>query len=409
MKKTRYKRNSWLITFAVLLASASAAWSATEQVIYNFGSFRGDGSQPYVGLIRDAAGNIYGTTYVGGAFNAGTVFELSPVQGGGWNYAIIHSFAGGNDGGGPLGRLTLDTAGNLYGSTFAGGNGGTGNGIAFELSPSPGGNWTETVLHAFTGNGAGSTDGGFPEGGMVLDAAGNVYGTTDAGGSKGDGIVFELSPSPTGWTETVLHNFLGQADGANPFGSLAMDRQGRIYGDTFFGTVFRLTQNHTTKKWSFRTIFSFVNSNGNPNRDLIVDSHFHIFGTMSAGLPNAKGTIFELSKSAGVWTLNYLYGFSGGADGGFPIVGVTMDTASNLYGTTSMGGTNNLGVVYKLSNTGSKWTETVLHSFAGAPGDGAFPLYSEPALDAAGNLYGTTWQGGSNGGGGSGTVYEVTH
>jgi hypothetical protein len=210
MKKTRYIRNSSLMTFAVLLASASAAWTVTKQVIYNFDSFRGDGSQPYVGLIRNAAANLYRTTYIGGASNAGTVFELSPVLAGGWSYAIIHSFAGGNEGGGPFGRLTLDSAGNLYGTTFAGGNGGTANGIAFELSPSPGGNWTETVLHAFTGNGAGSTDGGFPEGGIILDAAGNVYGTTDAGGSKSDVIVFELSPSPTGWTETVLHNVHGR-------------------------------------------------------------------------------------------------------------------------------------------------------------------------------------------------------
>jgi uncharacterized repeat protein (TIGR03803 family) len=210
---------------------------------------------------------------------------------------------------------------------------------------------------------------------VVLDAAGNVYGTTDAGGSQGLGIVFELSPSPSGWSETVLHNFLGQSDGAGPYGSLTKDRKGRIYGVTQDYTAFRLTQNPTTGKWSFHTIFSFLNSNGAPNRDLVVDSQFHIFGTMSGGLPHALGTVFELSETAGVWTLKYLYGFSGGADGGFPFVGVRRDAAGNLYGTTDMGGTHNMGVVYKLTNDAGTWSEIPLYSFAGAPGDGVSRIF----------------------------------
>ena len=188
MKTKRRTRNSWLLTVVAFLATATSVWASTEQLIHDFGSFSFDGGQPVMGLTRDAAGNLYGTTYVGGDFNGGTVFELSPLPGGGWSYRRLHSFGSGpDDGGGPLGRLALDAAGNIYGTTFAGGNGGKANGIAFELSPSRSGNWTETVLHTFAGGPAGSTDGGFPEGGVILDANGDLYGTTSAGGSAGLG------------------------------------------------------------------------------------------------------------------------------------------------------------------------------------------------------------------------------
>ena len=206
----------------------------------------------------------------------------------------------------------------------------------------------------------------------------------------------------------MLHHFLQRADGGNPIGDLTVDRCGRLYGVTFIGSnIFRLTQNPTAKKWNFKTLFTFQNNkaNGAPNPDLAVDAHFHIFGTMSHGAPNAVGTVFELSLSAGVWTLNYHYGFSGGSDGGFPNVGVVIDTGS-LYGITPLGGTNNLGVVYQLTQSGGAWSHSVLHSFAGPPGDGAKPLLVVPVLDQAHNLYGTTWQGRSSGG--RGTVWQIT-
>ncbi len=214
----------------------------TETVLHNFNNNGRDGVNPQAGLIIDAAGNLYGTTYRGGIHNSGTAFELSPQQGGGWTEKVLHSFGHGSDGITPDANLTIDAAGNLYGTTYNGGI--HGRGTAFELTPREGGGWTETVLHSF-GNGS---DGANPYAGLIIDANGNLYGTTLAGGIHTAGTAFELSPRQGGgWTETILHSFGNGTDGNSPYAGLIFDASGNLYGTTLeggihsYGVVFEIT------------------------------------------------------------------------------------------------------------------------------------------------------------------------
>jgi uncharacterized repeat protein (TIGR03803 family) len=225
---------------ALLMTSTFAAAQVQGQVLHNFNGT--DGAYSQAGLIFDAAGNLYGTTAGGGTSFAGTVFELTPIAGGGWTEKVLHNFNNdGTDGYLLYAGLVMDAAGNLYGTTYEGGtyNGGT----VFELTPTAGGGWTEQVLWSF-GNG---TDGIEPQADLIFDAAGNLYGTTRVGGAYGPGTVFELTPTGSGgWTERVLHNFNGM-DGNNLSGGLIFDAAGNIYGTTGFGgtddkgTVFELS------------------------------------------------------------------------------------------------------------------------------------------------------------------------
>jgi uncharacterized repeat protein (TIGR03803 family) len=214
----------------------------TETLLHNFNNNGRDGVNPQAGLIIDDAGNLYGTTYRGGIYNSGTAFELSPQQGGGWTEKVLHSFGHGSDGITPDANLTIDAAGNLYGTTYNGGI--HGRGTVFELTPREGGGWTETVLHSF-GNGS---DGANPYAGLIIDANGNLYGTTLAGGIHTAGTAFELSPRQGGgWTETILHSFGNGTDGNSPYAGLIFDASGNLYGTTLeggihsYGVVFEIT------------------------------------------------------------------------------------------------------------------------------------------------------------------------
>jgi uncharacterized repeat protein (TIGR03803 family) len=239
-----------------LTPAAGGGW--TEQVLHRFPDDNGtDGTAPVAGLIIDAAGNLYGTTSSGGTlFFRGTAFELTPAAGGVWTETVLHSFGNGTDASEPRAGLIFDAAGNLYGTTAVGGTGSNcifGCGTVFELTPAAGGGWTEKVLYSFNANG---TDGYSPEAGLIIDAAGNLYGTTYAGGTSsgcapyGCGTVFELTPAAGGgWTETVLHNFGNGTDGSTPFAGLIFDAAGNLYGTTYYGgtganeggTVFEFT------------------------------------------------------------------------------------------------------------------------------------------------------------------------
>jgi uncharacterized repeat protein (TIGR03803 family) len=226
---------------------AGGGWK--ETIVHRFG--RGtDGNNPIGGLVFDASGNLYGTTYKGGLINTacpfgcGIVYELSPAAGGGWTEKGLHAFAGSSDGASPLSGLTFDRAGNLYGTTFAAGA--HGNGLVYRLVPNASGGWTEQVLYSFLGH----PDGAIPEAGVVLDAAGNLYGTTPAGGAScGCGTVFKLTPANSGfWTFTLLYSFTGGNDGRepNPNGPLVLDSTGKLFGITntkgsgLKGTAFEL-------------------------------------------------------------------------------------------------------------------------------------------------------------------------
>jgi uncharacterized repeat protein (TIGR03803 family) len=277
-------------------------------VLYRFEGFPNDGYFPETILAEDGAGNLYGVTNEGGTSNFGTVFRVDPTG----KESILHDFAGppngGGDGASPSAGLTLDDAGNLYGVT--GGGGAYGAGTVFELDNTG----TETLLYSFTGG----SDGGGPDSVLIFDSLGNLYGTTRGGGSSsvcdgGCGTVFELSPDSGGWTETALYSFCslsGCADGERPLtGPLVRDSAGNIYGTTLFGGAYR-------------------NCNG-----------------------DACGVVFKLDP-AGKETV--LHSFTGGRDGAFPYAGLTMDNSGSLYGTAWQGGATcftsyTCGVVFKIT------------------------------------------------------------
>ncbi len=340
---------------ATMLVTATRAAAQQERVLHSFNNNGTDGYAPYTSLIADGAGNLYGTTDVGGPYHGGTVFELSPKAGGGWTETVLYAFGNGTDGAFPFGNLIRDSAGNFFGTTLQG-NGAYVGGTAYELSPAGGGGWTETVLHVF-GNG---TDGLKPTGSLVFDASGNLYGTTTLGGLENLGTVFELSPAAGGgWTERVLHAFSSLAEGFTPIGGLTSDKAGNLYGVTFQG------------------------------------------GSGAYG----NGTVFELKSTAGggwTWRVIYSFGSVSPADGSNPSSGLIFDGAGNLYGTTSAGGTATTcggagcGTAFELHPTaGGGWNEKILYNFNNNGTDGYTPG-SGLVFDAAGHLYGTT-DGGGNG------------
>jgi uncharacterized repeat protein (TIGR03803 family) len=405
-----------LATFSVnlLLAGTNAA-AQTETILHSFNNNGADGIQPKAGLISDAAGNLYGTTYTGGAYNFGSVFELSPKAGGTWTETILHSFkANGVDGYNPISTLVFDRSGSLYGTTENGGS--YLYGTAFELSPVKGGGWSERVLHHFGSDSA--DDGWFPTAGLIIDKSYNLYGTTGAGGLNGLGAVFQLSPGANGaWTETTLHSFSGgSTDGGFPMSGLILDAAGNLYGTTYnggtygTGTAFKLTPS-AGGSWTETVLFSFNNGNdgsdeaNTPYDGLTSDASGNLYGTGYLGGTRNAGGVFELTPDArGTWTGKLLHSFgTQNADGYSPMGGVSFDAAGNLYGTTYDGGAHGYGAVFELiHNADGSWTEKTLHSFNVNGGDGYNP-YAGVILGSGGILYGTT------GGGlyGQGTVFSV--
>jgi uncharacterized repeat protein (TIGR03803 family) len=414
---------------ATLLMTGTRVAAQTETVLYDFTCCPlGPANQPYGGLISDAAGNLYGTTFQGGAYGHGAVFELSPIAGVGWSETVIYSFneKPGQIDYGPESGLTLDAAGNLYGTKSTGGA--SGFGMVFKLIPSGGGTWTLKVLHSFIG-----TDGDYPEAGVIFDGVGNLYGTTHFGGAYGYGAVFELSPiAGGGWREKVLYSFrhVGH-DGVNPDAGLVFDAAGNLYGTTRVGgtnlskkcqsgcgTVFELSP-VAGKGWRETVLHSFA-ENGTDGAfaygGLIIDGAGNLYGATNAGgtglcktsVVVGCGTVFELSPVAGGgWTEAILYNFlKNGTDGVYPQTGTLLLAGGNLYGVTDKGGTNSVGTVYKLSPAvGGGWTETILHAFQNNGSDGLYPNGSL-IMDSLGNLYGTTSSGGTSVQGG--TVFEIT-
>jgi uncharacterized repeat protein (TIGR03803 family) len=387
----------------------------TFTVLYTFGAVLEDAANSMAGVIRDLAGNLYGTTNGGGALAQGTVFELAPVAGGGWTETILHSFAGGAaDGADPRAGLIRDSKGNFYGTTIYGGA--FNQGTVFKLAPATGGSWTETILYSFTGG----TDGAYPFYGSLVLAGGYLYGTTYEGGDlsclnvPGCGVVFRVKA--TGGHESVLHSFSynppSQNDGAYPFGGVSRDTAGNVYGVTYGGgstgdgVVFKLSP-ATGGGWAETLLHTF--SDTSPDgvgsyAGLVRDKAGNLYGTTSGEnfIQGAVGTIFEVD-SAGTETLPHI--FTGPpSDGGGPMSNLILDGKGNLYGTTPGGGTYGAGAIFKLSPTSGGWTETILYSFTGGA-DGSSPL-GTLLRDSAGNLYGTTYTGGV--GAVSGVVFELT-
>lgn len=259
-----------------------------------------------------------------------------------WIETPLYKFSGGSDGSNPYGAtLVFDQAGNIYGTTFGGG-GGTcpgGCGVVYKLTPA-GNGWTQSVIYSF----AGGTDGSAPWAGVTLDQAGNLYGTTYRGGANGSGIVYELSPAGSSWTKKTLYSFRIQQDGGNPYAGLIFDSSGNLYGATQYGgpggggTVFQLTP--AGESWTFATLHNFVRASGSlaqgPVNNLVMDSAGNLYGA------TAGGSAFKLTQVTG-WTYTSLHNFTGGLDGGSLRSNLVFDAAGNLYGTASVGGTGNIG------------------------------------------------------------------
>jgi uncharacterized repeat protein (TIGR03803 family) len=334
----------------------------TETTLHNFNDSTGDGENPLGTVIFDSAGNLYGTTRYGGANSCGIVYQLVPQQNGSWKENILHSFDSSVDGCAPYAGVILDAAGNLYGTASEGGANSWGT--AYELSPASGGGWTPKVLHAF----GGETDGWTPLGGLIMDAAGNLYGTTEAGGERtvnDGGTVYELHPQAGGaWKERILANF--SLDGSfpqEPYASLVFDGSGNLYGTSYFGgrgnrgTVFEVSPNKGG--WTTKTLHSFqkiddLTDGSEPTSSLVLDSSGNIYGTTSdgGGCDQCYGTVFELSPptSGTEWTEALLYVFTNQSpNGASPQAGVIFDSAGNLYGTAQYGGTNLSGVAYEIT------------------------------------------------------------
>jgi uncharacterized repeat protein (TIGR03803 family) len=408
-----------IVSMSLLVTST---WTyAQEKVLHSFNEE--GGYYAYAGLILGASGGLYGVTYEGGSdgcdgAGCGTIFELTPSRSGRWSEKVLYNFrtTGGRDGFYPQAGLIFDAAGNLYGTTYAGGA--HGDGTVFELTPTAKGGWSEKVLHSFRNNGE---DGYYPDAGLVFDASGNLYGTTNEGGAHAVGTVFQLTPHEDGsWSERVLHsfnnnfNFSGK-DGFYPEAGLVFNAAGSLYGTTLYGgvygagTVFELTPT-AEGDWSERVLHSF-NSNGKdgyyPYAGLILGPSGNLYGTTYAGGAYDYGTVFEVAPTAGgVLAEKVLYSFNDKGTGGYsPYAGLILDSVGSLYGTTLNGGAHNSGTVFELTSTaGGSWMEKVLHSFRENGSDGVNP-YAGLIFDAAGNLYGTTAEGGAHD---TGTVFEVT-
>lgn len=391
-----------LLALAVLALPGNAY--ASFRVLYTFkgGS---DGSGSVASLIADAAGNLYGTTASGGGTGCGgggcgTVFRLAPNG----TETVLYSFAGGEDGAYPVAGLIMGGSGNFYGTTSGGGTDGCegeGCGTVFKLAP----DGTETVLHAF----AGGSDGSAPEAGLIMDSSGELYGTTVSGGSGANGTVFKLAPDGT---ETVLYAFQGGSDGGNPYAGLIMDKSGNLFGTTEYGgtggivsagTVFEvMPDGHEKVLWDFCSRDSCGDGEF-PVAGLIRDKAGNLYGTTTWG--GIIGTAFKLAPDG---TETVLHDFADRPDGANPYGGLVIDKSGNLYGTTFQGGKvcgdygSSCGTVFKIAPDG---TETVLHAFRKLKGDGIIPQ-SGLIKDARGNLYGTTptltWHSGD------GTIFEIT-
>jgi len=379
---------------------AAPAVAQRETVIASFG--HGNGRYPAARLYEDRNGNFFGTAELGGKASdkLGTVFEVSGGKHA-WATKAIYNFSL-LTGGFPEGGVIRDMSGALYGTAGLGDEDGCGN--VFELKPHRG-TWAEMTLHNFSY----SDDGCVPVGELVHDSAGDLYGVTGIGGTNGEGTVFELLNAGGSWSYAILYSFAAGTDGNRPQG-IRMDSSGTIYGTTASGgvngegTVFELTQKGGAWRESILHSFGGAGDGSNPTGGLGEDSAGNLYGAARAGGAYGAGTVYELSRSGKNWIEATLYSFTGGSDGNQPYDGVTLAKGA-LYGVTPSGGSaGGGGVVYRLTQSGGTWTETVLHSFP-LPGgkDGSEPS-ARPIVDKSGVVYGVTLDGAENN---FGRVYRI--
>jgi uncharacterized repeat protein (TIGR03803 family) len=408
--------------------TVSLTFAVSEEVLYSFGSNTTDGYYPYAGLALGPSGQLYGTTFDGGNGSSalGTVFELTRGAQGDWTEKILYNFCSAQnceDGANPQGSLLVDSKGNLYGTTASGGA--NGFGALFRLSYHGADNsWTETVLHSFNFTNDG-TEGYYPLSGVIMDASGNLYGTTQWGGTYNSGTVYRLKPAGETWIETLLYSFNdNDQDGYEPYAPLIFDGAGNLYGTTYSGgtsgkgcggsgcgTVFELTP--VGKGWKESVLFSFkdnLKDGFKPWGGVVFDKAGNLYGTTSGGGPafgGGAGTVFQLSPNGNHWTENVIHYFKeNNIDGYSSVAGLAIDAKGALYGTTFYGGKYNDGIIFRVRQVKGTWVETVLHTFDWSltVKDGTLPS-SPLVLDESGNLYGTTQDGGNYN---QGAVFELT-
>lgn len=398
-------RRVFLFCIAISLLSVPSWAANSTKLIYSFAG-GGDGEYTDTELVMDASGNLYGTSVQGGTYGGGTVFEVTPSG----VHTVLYNFTGGTDGGEPYKGVTIDPQGNLYGTAVTGGSGSCegGCGVVFKLTNTSG-VWTESVIHAFTGG----SDGSGPGSPVEFDQRGNLYGTTPTGGKYGMGVVYQLAPSGSSWKLHVVHAFTGGSDGGGgSASSLLIDKSGNLYGVCTvggvngFGTVYEISP--VNSQWQFKTLYAFKDQPDGalPYGGVVFDKQGNLYGTTYYAGVNDLGTVYKLMHSNGHWVESVLYSFKGGSDGASPISGLVADGSGNFYGTTSDGGASSCscGVIFKMTRgSGGKWTESVVYQFPGDPEPGF--AYNGLISNSTGSFYGATVHGGSNN---DGAVYEFT-
>ena len=402
-----YLRRQPFSILAVLTLLLSSASGQTYQVLHNFNPDNGDGWFPSGVILMSSDGTIYGTAARGGGsqlcFRAGcgVVFQLTPNADGTWSESFVHKFSG-VDGDFPAGPLIFDSRANLFG--IAASRGIYGFGTMYELTPDGRGNWSERILHQFTGGADGA---GNPGAALVFDRAGHLYGDSNLYGANNKGNIYSMT-GPLKSQQVILHSFTGGSDGSSPSVNLTTDAGGNLYGTTYgggsgYGLVFEMS--HGTSGWVESILYTFAwQDRIIPSSGVIFDSAGNLYGTTSTGGDYGQGAVFRLTHHAdGTWTPAILYSFRLRPDGSFPFGPLTFDRSGNLYGTTANGGASNFGTIYELvPSGGGHWSERILHSFNGS--DGGQPLEGV-ILDTAGNLYGNTQYGGDFNGG---VVFKLT-
>jgi len=405
--------------WAVLALLFTEVLSAqTYSVIHNF-TDTPDGAQPDAGLTMDRAGNLYGTTPLGGFAGSqscpagcGTVYRLSRTSNG-WTITILHAFGGPrSDGADPFSRVIFGRDGALYGTTYSGGTGP--RGTVFRLSPPAKscGNvpcpWEESH-YSFP---ADYLSGAGPIAEVAFDAQGDLYGTTDVGGPNycrnvpnSCGVLYKLTTPIQEWNQSVIWDF-EESSGNSPYGGITFDASGNIFGVTTvggsadLGTFYEMTE--SAGSWTHTVLYNFTGQSDGaaPDGNLLEDAEGNLYGTAAAGGSGGGGTVFEFSPSGSGWNFSVLHSFSG-TEG--PVAGLTMDANGNLYGTTLHDGSFGYGNVFRLTKSNGYWNYVSLHDFSG--GADGWASYSTVLIDAAGNLYGTAALGGAIGGG---VVWEIT-
>jgi uncharacterized repeat protein (TIGR03803 family) len=390
------------------------AWAGADfEVIYTFVG----GTAPYAPnapLTIGGNGRLYGTTAAGGSttcgiYGCGTVFRLT-LKDGHWAESVLTGFPNSSQSPDPCGPLVLDSAGNVYGTGI---NEFTENGLivdgqVFQVLNEDG-SYTESTIHDFAG---GESDGQYANPGLVRDREGNLYGSTEAGGSglpNGAGTVFEFSPNGDGtWTETLLYQFSYETS-YNPTGPMVMDKAGNLYGTTTqggefgWGAVYKLSQSNGV--WTYQSIYNFtppLGQFGLSPSGLVIDEAGNIYGSTIYGGSYGVGSVYKLVPTDGSWTFTPIHSFTGSTDGAYPQGGLAVDSGGDLYGTAELGGVYQLGLVFKFAHgADGQWNEDVLHNFTGGA-DGSYPY--GVALDSSANIYGVAEAGGLNQ---FGTVYEI--